>query len=372
MSRRLEIRKPTIIDWLSKTEYKEKRGWKKNCKRSHTDVEEERIITLKKVRINDNYFVGAPHVQMDYEKQFPKDPLPSEWFIKEVTRKAGLQTHEPKKRSKGQDIVSRLLFPIKSIVGLGKIHQSCDFIGKKYIQGFKEPVNIFSTSFYQWLELYQIWRVLAETSEEAITKLANFWKIFPIPNVMRMDNGMTFRGTGKKAAHIGRYLKFILNLNIVPLFSSAYQSFTNPHIEGHNRTFTEKLWMKNFFKSTGEIDEECKKFNNESKEFFEWKFKERLKGKEIIRLNRKSIINGETLHSAKGKKICFIRFVERWKETNDTAGIVVLDKFIEIPKSYIGQYVFVTLNLETAMLIVNSEHHGTVTKVLNKPFDFTL
>ncbi len=357
---------------MSQVIYQEKRGWSKDRKRSHTEIEEQRIIFLKKERINKNYFVGAPHVQMDYSKQFSKDPLPSEWFVKEVTRKAGLQTHEPKKRSKGKDIVSRLLFPVKSIVGLGKVHQSCDFIGKKYIRGSKEPINIFSTSFYQWFELYQIWRVLAETSEQAMNALTNFWKIFPLPNVMRMDNGMTFRGTGIVAAHIGKYLKFLLNLNIVPLFSAAYQSYTNPHIEGHNRTFTEKLWTKNFFSSREEIDQECHKFNFESQEFFEWKFKERLVGASIRHLNVNSILDGEILRSTKGKKICFIRFVERWKETNEIAGIVVLNKFIEIPTCYIGQYVFVTLNLENATIIIVSEYHGNVTKIINKPFIYTL
>lgn len=367
----LGIRRPTIIQWLGQKEYRENRGWAKNNKRSHTDLEEQRIVTLKNARINGKYFVGAPYVQMDYAKQFFKDSLPSEWFIKEVTRRAGLQTHEPKKRSKGKNIVSRLLFPIRSIIRLGKIHQSCDFIGKKYIQGSKDPINIFSTSFYQWLEIYQIWRVLAETSEQAINKLTDFWKIFPLPNVMRMDNGMTFRGTGKIATHIGKYLKFLLNLNIIPLFSSTYQSYTNPHIEGHNRTFTEKLWSKNFFSSTDEIDRECYKFNTESQEFFEWKFKDRLDKANIHYLSKNSIIDGEVLRSTKGKKICFIRFVEQWKEANEIAGIVVLDKFVEIPKSYIGQYVFVTLNLETSRLNIISEHQSAITKISDQPFKYT-
>jgi len=372
ISRLLGVRKQTIIGWLKRKDYRDSRGWKKNCKRTHTDLEEQRIITIKQSRVKGNYFVGAPYVLMDYNKQYSDETLPSEWFVKEVTRRAGLQTHEPKKRSKGQNIVSRLYFPIKSIIGLGKIHQSCDFIGKKYIRGQKEPINIFSTSFYQWFELYQIWRVFAETSEQAIKCLTNFWKIFPLPNVMRMDNGMTFRGTGKVAAHIGKFLKFILNLNIVPLFSSAHQSYTNPHIEGHNSSFTQKLWAKNFFSSVKEIDFECDRFNSESKEFFEWKFKERLLIHGMKCLTDKNIVDANILSSAKGKRICFIRFVERWKETNDIVGIVVLDRFVEVPQPYLNQYVFVTLNLETAKLIITSEHNGIVNEISNQIFKYTL
>lgn len=50
-------------------------------------------------------------------------------------------------------------FPIKTIVGLGRIQQACDFIGKKYILGSHEPVSVFATSYYQWFEICQIYRV---------------------------------------------------------------------------------------------------------------------------------------------------------------------------------------------------------------------
>ena len=365
------LRRATIIAWLAKKEYEEQRGWHKNKKRTHTDIEEQRIIQLKKKRNKDCYLVGAPYVQMDYSKQFPSDSLPSEWFVKEVTRKAGLQSLEPKDKKKKQNIVSRLFFPIKSIIRLGLVQQSCDFIGKKYIQGQKEPVSIFATAFYQWLKLYRIWHVPAETSETAITQLADFYQSFPLPHVMRMDNGMTFRGTGTEAS-IGRFLKFLLNLNITPLFSAPYQSYTNPHIEGHNRTFDDKLWQKNFFTSGIEIDRECNRFNTESREFFEWRFKERLSGSNIRRINDCSVIDSKVLHSTKGKKICFIRFVERWKETNNTSGITILRRFVEVPDPYVNQYVFVTLDLETAKLLIISEHQGVISEIMNQPFKYTV
>lgn len=330
-------------------------------------------MELKQARIDGkHYFLGSPHIQMDYGKKFVSDPLPSLWFVDEAVRRAGLQTHEPKKKKTGQSIVSRLLYPIKSIIDLGKIQQSCDFVGKKYISGSSQPVNIFATSFYQWFKLYQIWRVNGETAESAITKLVNFWTIYPMPHVMREDNGMSFRGTGLQEGKIGRFVKFLLNLNITPLFSAAYQSYTNPHIEGHNRTFDDKLWSKNFFNSTNEIDTECVKFNAESHEFFEWKFKERLSKGYFHRINSKSIIDSEILRSTKGKNICFIRFVQRWKETNETAGIVALNRFVEIPIAYLNQYVLVTLNLETTMIIITSESQGKVYQIINRRFEIIL
>ncbi len=372
ISRQLNIRKATIIAWLANNEYEEGRGWQKNRKRIHTDAEENRIIQLKEKRNHGYYLVGAPYVQMDYAKKYPLDPLPSEWFIQETSRKAGLQSLEPKAKKKKQNIVSRLLFPIQSIVKLGLVQQSCDFIGKKYIAGRTEPVSIFATAFYQWFKLYGIWRICAENADAAIERLIFFYQTFPLADVMRMDNGMPFRGTGRQEARVGRFLKFLLNLNIIPLFAAPYQSYTNPHIEGHNRTFDDKLWQKNFFASEFEIDRECNRFNAESREFFEWKFKDRLTGKGIRHLGPKSIIDGEVLRSTKGKKICFVRFVESWKETNNTAGIVILDRFVELPAAYLNQYVFATLDLETARLLIISEHQGIINKIINRRFEYTL
>lgn len=309
---------------------------------------------------------------MDYAKAYPTDPLPSLWFFDEVSRRYGLQTHQPKKRTNGQNIVSRLKFPIRSIMKLGRIQQSSDFIGKKYVVGSREPVSVFSTSFYQGLELYQIRRVYAEKAECAIESLTEFWTKFPLAHVMRVDNGSAFRGSVSAEPNIGKFLTFLLNLKITPLFSAAYQSYTNPHIEGHNRTFTEKLWSKHHFTSLEEIDRECDRFNAESEEFFRWKFKERLVATDIHRLSRGSIIDDAILRSTKGKNIYFIRFVERWKESDDRAGVVVLNRFVPIPGSYANQYILAILHLETAMLDVLSEYDGIATIIARIPFSYTV
>lgn len=308
---------------------------------------------------------------MDYAKMYPGSQVPSTWFVDDVVRRNHLQTHEPKKRTKGQNIVSRLLFPIQSIIKLGRIQQASDFIGKKFIAGRTEPISVFSTSYYQWFERYYIRRVEAEKAEHAIASLVTFWQTHPIADVMRVDNGMTFRGTGAAVGLVGRFVIFLLNRNVIPLFSSPYQSYTNPHIEGHNRTFTEKLWTKHHFTSLDEIDRECDRFNAESREFFEYKFKERLLSSHLRYLTDSSVPEHETLRSVAGKKIHFIRFVERWKETDARSGVIVLNRFISVPETYLNQYVFVVLNLETAMLHLYSEHHGISTEIFRQSFPYT-
>ena len=177
--------------------------------------------------------------------------------------------------------------------------------------GSREPISVFSTSDDPWFELYPIDRVLAETVEEAVEPLARFWIDHPIPQVMRIDNATAFRGAIRHVAVIGRFLKFLLNSNVMPLFAAPYRSYTNPHIEGHHRTFTEKLWTQHRFTSLSEIDAECARFNAESEEFFRFKFAERLRAKSLRYRRSREAVNLHTLTMTRGKRIGFIRFVER-------------------------------------------------------------
>lgn len=350
---------------------KDNRGWCSG-KRKYTDNEENHIVTIKEEMLkNNNYLVGPEHVQMHYSIKYPNDRIPSEWFIAEITRKYNLQSKDIKKRKQGTNIVKRLLYPIQSIIKLGGIQQSADFIGKKFITGLKEPISFFSTGYYQWFKLYKIWRVQAETVDCATKCLHQFWTMHPIPQVLRVDNAMTFRGAGQVVAHLGRFLKFLLNLNIIPLFSAPYKSYTNPHIEGNNSTFARKVWTKNIFTSINEIRYEIERFNNELEKFYQWKFKERLSNKSLQFITNDSLIDTQTVHSTQRRKIAFIRFVERWSKLNKY-GIVLLNKFIALSEKYNNQYVFAVINIQTASLHIYSEHDSISVEIYNQPFPITL
>lgn len=308
---------------------------------------------------------------MDYAKSYPDERLPSLWFIGDVFREHGLQTKKPTSKTRKQGIVERLRFPIKTITSLGTIQQSVDFVGKKYIAGRSEPVNMFSTCYYQWLKQYKVWRIGSETTDYAISCLGEFWMNHPLSDVVRMDNGMPFRGTGRGSASVSRFVKFLLNLNVTPLFSAPYQSYTNPHIEGNNRTVAD-LWSATHFTSVDQIDVEFARFNLEHEEFFQWKCKERLEDKRLRYLDVNHRPETSILHSTQGKKIYFIRFVQRWKEQGNQTGIVLLNRFIAIPDAFVGQYVLAYIDLEYSMLVVLEEHNGIASTILEIPYPYSL
>jgi len=269
---------------------------------------------------------------MDYAKQYPGVKLPSIWFIQESVRRNSLQTAQPKKKTKGGS--KYLLYPEEAIKQLGHIHQSGDFIGKKYIDKQTEPINIFSTSYYSPFKLFQIKRVLASKTVYVYPVLINLWKNFPIPDVYRIDNALTFRGTARGKRFISPFLKFILNLNIIPLFGAPSKPWTNPHVEGHNRTFDVKVWRNNRFANLEQIDVECNRFNQESLDLFDFKYRDNLifiKRKRY--LTEKSKIEYAKLKTIENKKIYFIRFVEN-KDIRNNSFVTVLNEKVIIPEQY--------------------------------------
>jgi len=356
---------------LSCKNHEDNRGWKKDKprKEKNNQITAIRICTLKQQRIDEKkYFFGSEYVQMDYTKTYPNDPIPSIWFIDETVRKAGLQTKKPKKKKKAGGS-KYLLYPDKSIKCLGYIHQSADFIGKKYITGKTEPINIFSSTYYTPFKLFQIKRVFAEKAVYAMNVLKERWQMLPIPDVFRIDNGLQFRGTasGKR-----RFLKFLLNLNVIPLFGSPSKPWTNPHIEGHNRIFNEKVWGNNRFQNLEQMDYECDRFNQESLDYFQSRYANFIGNTSNLRyLREKQVPITDKLISTKNKKIYFIRFVES-HEYDKSAYINILNETIFIPEQYTHQFVFVEWILEKELLSIYSEYQQNITLIKQIKFKINI
>lgn len=306
---------------------------------------------------------------MDYANSYPADVLPSTWYIDEAVRRAGLQTRVPKEKKRGG--AKYLLYPVESIRTLGHIHQSADFIGKKYITGSNESISIFSSSYYAPFKLYRIARTEAEKSGCAIAALTKQWQQYPIPDVLRMDNGLQFRGTSFGKRTVGMFLRFLLNLHITPVFGSPSKPWTNPHVEGHNRVFNEKVWNRHFFENTEQIDAACDAFNAESAAYFNWRYAGMMDTQRFRRLQCSEAVTTDTLLTTKNRKVCFIRFVESLDQDN-RACIVILNETIRLPITYAHQFVFVEWNLEEERLSIFSEYKGIITLIMQVDFKLNI
>jgi hypothetical protein len=179
--------------------------------------------------------------------------------------------------------------------------------------------------------LHEIKRIIAEKAVYAIEATIQQWRKYPIPDVFRMDNGLQFRGTARGKRAVGICLKFLLNLNVAPLFGAPSKPWTNPHIEGHNRVFSDKVWGNNFFTSLEQIDQECERFNQESLELFKFKYSQLVFNGNFSYIEPKQKIITDKLITTKGKKVYFIRFVES-QEKGSKAIIIILNEIIQLPE----------------------------------------
>jgi len=330
----------------------------------------DRICTLKRQRIEQNkYFVGSEYVQMDYAKKHPDHQLPSLWFIQHTIRQAGLQTRKPKRHRKGGS--QYLLYPAQSIRNLGTVQQSADFIGKKYITGHSKPINIFSTCYYAPFKLYQIAPVQAEKAVYAIENLIHLWQTYPLPHVLRIDNGLQFRGSASGKRSLGMFLKFLLNLNVIPLFGAPSKPWTNPHIEGHNRVFGEKVWGRNVFTDPHQVATECNRFNNESLEYFYYKHARLVFNSNYAYIESDEQIETDRLLSVKGKKIYFVRFVDS-SEKGTTAFMNILNENIPLPEQYNHQFVFAEWDVEKEKLSIYSEFKNVSILIMECTFNINI
>jgi hypothetical protein len=154
---------------------------------------------------------------------------------------------------------------------------------------------------------------------------------------------------------------------VIPLFGSPSKPWNNPHIEGHNRVFNEKVWRKNFFTSLEQIDQETQRFNHESLELFNHKYAPSFLKKQYRRLDPHSTLSTDSLRTRKNKKIYFVRFVES-PENQHSSQITIMNEHVVLPEQYNHQFVFTEWNLEHEQLSIYSEYKCTLTLIQKIPF----
>jgi hypothetical protein len=155
------------------------------------------------------------------------------------------------------------------------------------------------------------------------------------------------------------------------LFGSPSKPWTNPHIEGHNRIFNEKVWGRNFFTDSDQIITECERFNSESLEYFHYRYAQLIVNSNYSYIEPGQKIETDKLISVKNKRIFFIRFVES-PEKDKNGYITILNESIALPEQYTHQFVFVEWNIEKEKLFIFSEFKKTVTLVMERTFNLNI
>lgn len=261
IARKLVSNWRSVHKWVHMEEVTEdNRGWKKGKLRSNTQKQQHRIIAIRKeLRKEESYFFGSHVMQKNYKIRYPKDEVPSLYFIHKSLREEGLSMHQ--KHNRVKDGSTHLQYPKDTLDKIGKVVLGLDFVGPRYIQAQSEPVHFLARKYIRPIKYGRMTRIEAQTTEEALRVLLEDWKTLPVPDVVRMDNDRAFGVGSFHPRTIGTFLKVLLNLGITPIFSAFSQPWNNGATEGFNSMFSRKLWNNLAFSDEEEIDVEIKEFN---------------------------------------------------------------------------------------------------------------
>lgn len=324
----------------------DRRGWPKGKLRVYTKEDTKGILFLRDRLINQKaIFYGPEAILGQHKQEFPKLRLPSYSFVARTLRKHGV-VKRYRQRVKGGSVYQH--YPAESILSLGKVVQEADFTGRKTLKGHKRPLHFWARVYLKPFKLPRITRIASPSGQQAAEALIKDWKNYPLPNILKLDNDTAFYPAGRYADRwISRFICWLLNLGISPVFSAFSKPWNNGSVEGLNSVFTKKIWLQRYHKTLTELDRSIDKLNQE------YAAKVAAKLKAGLPLNYSA-----NPKEAKLEPNLFnptIYFTRQVKSIDEQTCIRVLKVPVHLPESYLKQFVLAKLNVYKEQLTIYHE-----------------
>jgi putative transposase len=129
-----------------------------------------------------------------------------------------------------------------------------DLIGPKYLKGgFRYYIFTIIDIETHYAGVYPI---LDKTAQSILQSVAQFWKIFSMPDFIQMDNELSFRGSNRYPRSFGSFIRFVLHQNIVPIFIPPAEPWRNGVVEKFNDN-VQRYFLKTQTFSTFDQLKEC-------------------------------------------------------------------------------------------------------------------
>jgi len=355
---------------------KDGRGWKKGKLRRYKEGTRERVVKIRKqLKKEQAFFFGSKVIRKNYQKEYPDGEQITEYFTNKTIKEEKDKTRkiDAKKLKKGEK-ARYMNYPQDRLDKLGKVVEQIDFIGPKYVKGSKDRINFLSRKYIRPIKLGLINQIKGQTTEETIRILIEDWKKHPKPEVIRIDNDSAFGSVKKGEGYIGGFTKFLLNLNITPVYTAPRSPWNNGAVEGHNNVFTKKFWNEICFENKDDIKIELKRFNLEYEAYSKLirQEPEENKHKHIeqsftikkgLELTKKILPNASD-------EIYYLRVVRRTEDSSKGSGseegfVNIMGKVILIGKSYINSYILAKVNIKGQKLTIYSQNENGNSEVIS-------
>jgi len=331
---------------------RDKRGREKGQRMKWDKATESRIKEIREYleQKPKKFYTGATAIDLEWRRKYPRANPPPLRTIGRIMSDLGLTKSNKKGKNKGA--AKYLCYPEHTIYNLlgGRVLEA-DFIGQKHITGRTEPLNFIGFSFKKAPKIRYFKRIKSQKADNFITQSKHFFREFEKPNYMKVDNDPATIGSGSGKGTISRVMKFLLENQVIPIFTVPRKPFTQASIEGNNSVFSRKFWNRIEFKSIEEVDAKIEWFNKSSIEYLGYY---RPKDKEA---KKEGFI----------PTVYLIRQVEEDKEKQE-GFINILNEKILLPQSYIKYYVLAEWNLREEQIYIRFEKEKESEIIKKTPF----
>ena len=103
--------------------------------------------------------------------------------------------------------------------------------------------------------------IRVKSSIEIVTAISEFWHQYGLPDALRMDNELAFRGSNRYPSSFGSVVRFALSQGVAPVFIPIKELWRNGMIEMFNHTYQIRLINTKTFANFEDLSAENKRFN---------------------------------------------------------------------------------------------------------------
>ena len=207
-----------------------------------------------------------------------------------------------------------------------------------------------------WPQLKALVEANAETILNTFTQ---DWKVYPLPDILSLDNGFGFTAAGRGKWYISGFIQCMLRLGVTPLFIAPKKPWMNGSVEGTHSVFARKVWNKFDFKNLEEVDETVARFQEAYRQYA--KTPNVFPGRTLDEDFNWQDIFHTPFEPQDGMCIYLIRLVQEYqKDQSQIPAIRLFKELVELDKYFINTYVLVKMDVyrEHIFIYVEPDQDG--------------
>lgn len=134
--------------------------------------------------------------------------------------------------------------------------QQMDLIGPRYLKGGSKFYVL--TVIDKNNHMAGVYPIANKWANSIVPKIIDFWRSYQMPDYLRMDNELSFRGSNRYFKGLGLLLRTALGFGVTPLFIPPGEPWRNGMVEKFNDR-VQSLFLDIRFSSLDEMQEKAKK-----------------------------------------------------------------------------------------------------------------